>query len=120
MNINISDDLDPKERREILEVYPIIYALHKFKGSFTEASKFLGITVRTLYDRRKKNLLILSATDQRAPREDYPRNNYSDPLKKIYEYHITNTEKSFWFRKLGEKEQKEIRNRIKKLYSDVK
>ena len=48
MLIDIDDSLSGKERRRILRIAPVKYALDKFDGHRGKVSKFLGICVRSL------------------------------------------------------------------------
>ena len=47
MIVAIPDSIEPKERRHLLKVLPLIYALDKFKLK-SEAAAFLGITPRAM------------------------------------------------------------------------
>jgi len=53
MVINISDDLDPKERHRLLQLLPIVYALNKV-GTKQGAANFLGISCRCLRNNIKR------------------------------------------------------------------
>lgn len=57
MIIIIDDHKDPDERKTLLEVIPIKYALQKFKKR-EDAAKFLGITPRCLRNRIAKHKLL--------------------------------------------------------------
>lgn len=48
MNISIPDDLSPQQRRKLLTLAPIKYAL-EIKGNKTAAAEFLDLSVKTVF-----------------------------------------------------------------------
>ena len=119
MNIDIPDDLIGSERRRILEVYPILYALKKFEGDKNLVSAFLGMSRRGLFNKIVNNDELKCFHARQTYDRDFcceSKDVRKDPLIKIYNWHINKVHNSFWFYQLSESERIETINRIKSLY----
>lgn len=119
MNIDISDDLIGCERRRILEVYPILYALNKFEGDKGLVSAFLGMSRRGLFNKIVNNDELKCFHIQQTYSREFcceDKEVRKDPLIKIYNWHLNKVHNSFWFYQLSESEKNEVINRIKSLY----
>lgn len=128
MNISIPDTFNGEQRRRLLELYPIIYALRKFNGSLKSSAKFLGISRRCLYDimRDHEELRLLRRrTDERdldhhdlktLPEPEPEEIEDRDPSRKIFRYHIAKSERSFWWATMTDKQKEEAIKRIRSLY----
>ena len=129
MIIKIDDELSGRDRKNVLELYPIIYALKKFDGSVQKASKFLGVNSQTLYNK-------IYVSEELRPFLKKPRTNYSrieslgsygqdteeqekinnPPLRNVYQWHLHKTMNSFYWNQASEEERNNFILRLKKLY----
>lgn len=131
MNINISDEISGAERRRALELYPIIYALRKFKGNLKQTAEFLGISKRCLYDRMQSHeeLQPLVQTHEKRrytepelekiKKPDWQNQEEKDPVYKMYRYHLNRSIKSFMWNQMNEDQRKQLIARIRNLYYGI-
>lgn len=130
MNISINDELPGVDRKRILELYPIVYALKKFNGYLENASKFLGISRRALYEIMNSHdelRSLIKIKEKRHYEKELEKINLgdfleveddsdSDPANKLYRYHLSRSTRSFDYSQMSAKERIELIERIRKLY----
>jgi len=131
MVIVIPDDIEGSERKHLLQIYPIIYAIESNHGNLTQAAKFLGITRRWLYEMMKRYeeltcYLTDHDQDENAPtrvRKIRQNNKLMTPtdydrsaLDRVAQSHIDKTKSCFWFQQLSDNEKLRVIARIKRLY----
>ncbi len=122
MQITIDDSLSGEERKRLLRLEPVKYALELFKGNRTHTSKWLGISERTLRNylledaelfryKKMQNFIAPYVKDPESLLSDDERYYYNKELEQIKNKpgwtHVDGTRRNFLIRKLVYKHLKE-------------